>query len=125
MIRLILIGPSARLQHTIEGMLKSYDDIEVVNAFTKWKALDLMAEQHFDLAVIDEFVGKQSGAEVAEKLVTIDPMMNCALLSPLSEEEFHEMTEGLGILAQLSLNPAASEIDQLVEKVRKLLVYSS
>jgi two-component SAPR family response regulator len=122
MIHVLLIGPDLGIQRDIESFLQKYDDIDIAKALSRWKALDLMAQRKFDLAVIDEMVGKQTGIELAKKLVTIDPIMNCVLISSFPEEAFHEATEGLGILSQLSPRPIASEIDRLVEKLRKVMV---
>ena len=48
-------------------------------------------------------------------------MVNTAVVSPLSDEEFHEASEGLGILGRLSTDPGMSEASELLHKLRAVL----
>ena len=43
--------------------------------------------------------------EFAGKLIKLNPMINCASVSSLPSNEFHEASEGLGMMCQLSFPP--------------------
>lgn len=47
----------------------------------------------------------------------INAMVNTAVVSPLSDEEFHEASEGLGILVRLPLEPGADEACELLRRL--------
>jgi hypothetical protein len=58
---------------------------------------------------------------MAEKVVMTHPMVNCALASRLSEHEFHEASEGLGILMQLPLEPTGAHVKDLIDRLEQIL----
>ena len=46
---------------------------------------------------------------LVQKLLTVNALVNTAVVSPLSDEEFHEASEGLGILGRLPEEPGIGE----------------
>jgi len=48
-------------------------------------------------------------------------MVNCAVVSSLLTEDFHEAGEGLGILRQLPANPGLEYAKELLEQLKKIL----
>jgi len=80
-------------------------------------ALQAIRDQSFDLILIDESLPDMPGLDLAEQLIKINPMLNCAVASSLSAEAFHEASEGLGLLAQMPLEPNAQVALELVERV--------
>ena len=51
----------------------------------------------------------------------VNAMVNTAVVSPLSDEEFHEASEGLGILGRLPDHPGMSDSGELLHKLRTVL----
>jgi hypothetical protein len=43
------------------------------------------------------------------------------VVSPLSDEEFHEASEGLGILGRLPNNPGMNDASELLHKLKTVL----
>jgi CheY-like chemotaxis protein len=84
------------------------------------KALDRVADTLFDLVVTDESLGDMTGLELAERMLSINPMIHCAALSSLSPKEFHEASEGLGLLAQLPAVPDKTQADELLQRLMDL-----
>ncbi|MDX9787677.1 MAG: response regulator [Desulfobacterales bacterium] len=97
--------------------LSSRSDIRLVQADSGAHALGMIPEKRFDLVVIDETLGDMTGLAFTEKLVKRNPMLNLALVSALPEKKFHEASEGLGVLAQLTPRPNGSEADRLMEQL--------
>lgn len=72
------------------------------------------------LAVIDEIVGDQPGLKIAKDMLMKNAMINQAVVSRLTPEEFHETSEGLGIMAQLPPKPDAGQAKMLMETLKSI-----
>jgi len=76
-------------------------------------AVAAAAANEVDVVVAAEEVAEGSGLDLIKRLVMKNPFINTALVSPLPAEEFHEVTEGLGVLMQLSPTPGKADAKQL------------
>jgi hypothetical protein len=74
-----------------------------------------------DLIVVDETVGGQPGKGLIEQVVAVNAMVNTALVSALSDEDFHEYTEGFGILMRIPRDAGAAEAMRVAEHLGKVL----
>ena len=88
-------------------------------------ALAAVKESAVDLIIIGEIVDDMTGLEFVRKLVAVNPLINCALASGLSAEDFHEATEGLGVLMQLPPAPSKEDAQRLLEHVKKIMVLAT
>lgn len=70
------------------------------------------------LVVIDEDLPDMTGIEIVRELLKTNAMINTALVSPLSEEDFHEFSEGLGVLLQLPATPGENEAGKIVSSLK-------
>jgi len=100
--------------------------LEEKDAQTEWAesgryALSMIAERNYDLVVPDENLGDMTGLEFIKALIAQKPMVNCAVVSSLLPEDFHEASEGLGILMQLPVNPGHEYAEELLEHLKKIL----
>jgi two-component SAPR family response regulator len=82
------------------------------------------ASGSIDLIVIDEKVEEQTGLDIVKEVVRINAMANLALVSSLSSDEFHEVSEGLGIMAQLPPDSDGENAGFLLNCLNKLIVNS-
>ena len=82
------------------------------------KAFDVISEVVFDLVVIDENLGDMTALDFTAKLISINPMINCALVSSLSPRDFHEASEGLGVLAHLPPRPDEKDGKNLLARLK-------
>jgi len=55
-----------------------------------------------------------------KNVVKRDPFINCAMVSGLSEKDFYEMTEGLGVFMQLPLHPGAEEAGRMLHILKSI-----
>ncbi len=83
-------------------------------------ALQAISKRRFDLLVAEEEVGDMAGLELIETIVTRQPMLNCAVVSSLSPEAYHEASEGLGILMQLPPKPGRENAESLINHLEKI-----
>jgi len=96
MIRLLLVTPHRNSLLELASAMEKYDDVELT------------------------WTDSGQKVEFAEKLIRVNPMINSAVLSSLSSDEFHEASEGLGIFAQLPLRPAKADAEKLLKGLRNL-----
>lgn len=101
--------------------LKEHDGVDLSWAESGSKALDTASGQAFDLMVTDEELGDMTGLELALKLLSVNPMINSTSVSSLSTKDFHEASEGLGLVMQLSSPPGRHEAGKLLERLKKIM----
>ena len=120
MIRLLLVTPYKKSLFELASVMEKNDDVELTWTESGKKALDMLSETSVDLVVTDEDLGDMTGLEFANKLLRVNPMINCAVLSPLPSDEFHEASEGLGVFAQLPLRPVQEDAEKLLKHLKNL-----
>ena len=96
------------------------DQAELQTCTSAAEALKLIEGETFDVVCVGETLEDASGLEFAHTLTKKSPLTNCALVSGDSPEDFHEETEGLGILMQIKPQPDAAEAARLVEILRSI-----
>ena len=84
-------------------------------------AIARIAEGSFDLVVTDENLGDMTGLEFIEKVISIKPMVNCAAVTSLLPADFHEASEGLGILMPLPVSPGQAQAEKLLSRLKTIL----
>ena len=121
MYRILLVGMANDKFTKIVNALQANESVALDSADSGESALAGLMEKTADLVLAAEELNDMSGLAFAAKLVVQNPMVNCALVSSLSEADFHEASEGLGILARIAPEPDASEAARLVEKLRAII----
>ena len=84
-------------------------------------AIVKISEGSFDLVVTDENLRDMTGLEFIANVISIKPMVNFAAVSSLSPDDFHEASEGLGILMQLPARPGQKQAEKLLSKLQTIL----
>ncbi len=98
-------NPEVRLQHVDSGA----EALETAQAFAP------------HLVIIDTGLGDYEPLELVQKLLRVNAMVNTVVVSPLSEEEFHEASEGLGVLGRLAGQPGEGDAAELLLRLKKVL----
>ncbi len=120
MLKLLLVTPERASLAGFAYALEGNDEVGLMWAESGSRAMEMAADEHIDLVVTDEILGDLTGLELAERLLSINPMINCAAVSPLSTEEFHEASEGLGLLAQLTPMPSEDQAEALLQHLKDI-----
>ena len=120
MIKLLMVTPEKMLFNEFALALAQYDDVDLSWAGSGQKALEIASVTPLDLVVVDEKIGDMTGIEFIEAIVSRNPMISCAAVSPLPSDEFHEVSEGLGILEQLPAPPGAKDAENLLKRFNHL-----
>ena len=109
MLKLLFVSNRVETLSEFISTLKEDDKNEVLYAGSGETALKLIKDSAIDLVITDEEIGDMSGLDFARILISLSPMTNCAALSSLPEKEFHELSEGLGLMNHLPANPERSD----------------
>lgn len=89
------------------------------------QALERIGKTAVDLVLADETLNDMTGLDLIKRLVAVNPMINCAAVSSLSKEAYHEASEGLGILMQLPPKPVRADGQRLMAHLNQILGLSS
>ncbi len=117
---LALIAGSNENFDNLTGSLKRC--FEVITASSYGVAMNIASELAIDLLVVDENLSGIDGLKLIKEITNINPFINTALVSSLSPEDFHDVSEGLGIIMQLSSSPSQEEANILVERLNEILI---
>lgn len=120
MIQVLLVGADNNTFHDLESVLEdkhiSSDRVESGHG-----ALSMISDKTYALVITDETLPDMTGLEFAWKMVTVNPMINCTAISSLSAEDFHEASEGLGLLMQLPVRPEKQHAEALLQHLDNIL----
>ncbi len=94
--------------------LSQRDRVSVRWCPSQQDALALIANEGVQVVVVGEELSSGPALPFIREVVKRQPFINCAMVSPLSAQDFHEVTEGLGVFMQLPVNPGAEEADRML-----------
>ncbi|MCP4748162.1 MAG: hypothetical protein GY874_18805 [Desulfobacteraceae bacterium] len=102
------------------GFNKS-NDVEFTWAMKCEEVISKINQNKFDLLLVDEMLSDITGIECLNKVVLENPFLNTAAISSLSAKDYHEATEGLGVLMQIPVNPGAEDGEKLFDYLNNIL----
>jgi response regulator RpfG family c-di-GMP phosphodiesterase len=120
MLTVLLVCPKITQFELVKDCLLKSETVNVLEAETVDFGLKIAKETTLDLVVVAEELDVMSGLEFVNILVKANPFINTALVSSLSSKDFHEETEGLGVLMQLPLKPQKTDAEELLQKMEKI-----
>lgn len=94
--------------------------VELIPVVTGAAGLSQLRGKPIDLVIVDEQLEDMSGIEFVRQLVTVNPLANTAIVGALTEEDFHEATEGMGVLMQLPRQPTEQDAETLLGLMAKI-----
>ena len=120
MFKLLMVSPSKDSLSGLASALAEHGDVDLSWAESGERALDIASETAIDLVITDEGLGDMTGLAFADRLLSVNPSINCASVSRLSAEDFHDVSEGLGLMAQLPVRPGKEDAEMLIQCLRNL-----
>lgn len=100
--------------------LKNTGKFGILQATSAQEAFAVLGTKTMTAVVLDSSLADDSGLACAGQLAKRYPLVNCALVSPLPPEEFHEATEGLGLFMQLPQAVSAAEAEKMVKILQSI-----
>jgi CheY-like chemotaxis protein len=104
--------------------LATHAGVTVYHAESAVQAREVLAALQIDALVADQELADLDGLAFVREVSASRPFINTVLLSELNAEDFHETTEGLGVLMQIPVGSGAEMAGELVtrlSKIRKLV----
>ncbi len=83
-------------------------------------ALTMIAKTPYNLLITDEHLIDMTSRSLIERTVTLNPLMNCVAINTLSNKDFHEKFEGMGVLMQFPPSPDAKDVQKLLDHIEKI-----
>jgi DNA-binding NtrC family response regulator len=114
MMKILLVCKDPASLAILADELSKRPQVSVVWAESQQAALALIAEDAPQVVVAGEYLADGSAVSLIKEVVKREPFSNCAMVSPLSEEDFHQATEGLGVFMHLPASPGAEEADRML-----------
>jgi len=121
MLRIVLATARPQAMQAFAAALSSNPEVHLQHLGSGAEALDAARTSAPHLVIIDTGLADYEPLELVQKLLMVNAMVNTVVVSPLSEAEFHEASEGLGILGRLPNNPGMSDASELLRKLRTVL----
>lgn len=100
--------------------LRQEQDVELVPVATGAAGLEKLQGKRLDLVIVDEQLDDMSGIDFVKQFVAVNPLANTAIVGSLPKGEFHEVTEGLGVLTQLPPHPGKKDAEDLLAILAKI-----
>lgn len=120
-MRLVLVSKrSNQLAEFVEA-LRQQNGVELLAAENGRQALEIVRENAPAAVIIDAEPTDAEPLQLVKDVLLENAMVHCVVGSPLSEDDFHEASEGLGVAAQLPKNPTAGDAQELVDILRGLV----
>ncbi|MDI6687857.1 MAG: hypothetical protein QME06_06500 [Desulfobacterales bacterium] len=121
MIHVLLVSSDKNFFIDLASNMEKNVNLSISRAVSGVNALSMISVNSFELVVTDESLSDMTGLQFVGKLVSTNPMINCAAVSSLSSEDFHAASEGLGILMQLPPRPDKIHAENLLLYLKNIL----
>jgi DNA-binding NarL/FixJ family response regulator len=121
MLQIILASARPQSWQAFIEALRSNPEVKLEQAGSGAAALDAVRLSPPHLVIVDAGLPDAAPLELVQRLLLVNAMVNTAVVSPLTDEEFHEASEGLGVLGRLPEAPGGKEAADLLRKLRMLL----
>ena len=119
-LRVLLIAKDIAHFSVLAAGFQRLPEIELLPAETGAAGFLVLKGKKIDLVIVDEQLSDMTGIAFVKQLVKINPLANTAIVSALTAEEFHEATEGLGVLMQLPIEPREKDAKALLAILEKI-----
>lgn len=120
MLHIVMAGSERDILAKFGAELSRIEKVDITHVDSATAALDLINADCIDLVVVGQSLMDTTPVDCVTRLIRQKPMINCAMLSAMEQDAFHEATEGLGILMQLPPNPSGNEAKVLLNKIELL-----
>ena len=120
MIKILVANSLDNSMQELVTVFEQQGDTIVAVVNTGSQVLECLSSQTFDLVVTAERLQDMPGLGLIKKIIEINPMVNCAAASDLTPEDFHEESEGMGILMQLPVFPRKEHGTALLKRAKEI-----
>ncbi len=121
MLHILLVSIRRKAIQTFTECLALDSDIGLDQVASGAEALTFVRTKCPHLIIVDSGLPDAEPLDLVRKIINANAMVNTAVVSPLSNDDFHVKSEGLGVLCRLPPDLGWSEADELLKKLRSVL----
>jgi DNA-binding NarL/FixJ family response regulator len=121
MLHIVLASSRLTALQSFAAALSANPEVQLQQVASGAEALGAVRTAAPHLVIIDSALPDVAPLELVQQLLLVNAMVNTAVVSPLADEEFHEASEGLGILGRLPEEPGANDAAGLLGQLKKIL----
>lgn len=125
MEKVLLVSSDKTSLSNLASALERNKDVKASWAKSGFQALERVSDPAYDLVITDETLEDMTGLELAGRLLRVNPLIHCASVSTLPSEEYHEKSEGLGLMDPLPDRPGEKDAERLLQDLRRIKGYLS
>jgi len=119
-LHIILVAKEQVLFAELAKMFAKEQRLNVTFIGSNREAMEVVTHNKVDVAIIADELPDSTGLQLVKDLVLENPFINCALVSALYPDEFHEATEGYGVFLQLPPLPGPDTAKKILTHLDKI-----
>lgn len=120
MYTLLLVSPRMGDLSDFTATISAQPDITIHQVDSRKDALRMVREQKPHLVIIDQEIRDKNPLDLVMELLVINAMINTAMITSMDADEWHEKSEGLGMMPPISNPPTEKDAHTLLESFRKM-----
>jgi DNA-binding response OmpR family regulator len=124
MHRILVVTPDPKPWAEFADALTESREIQLAWSQTGADALADVIRRPPLCVVVDDALPDLSPLELVRRLLTINAMVSTAVLSGMEGDEFHEASEGLGVLLQIPPAPKKAHAEDLLARLQRIGVFT-
>lgn len=102
-----------------EGLPEDWDN-SLGSCSTREFGLSIVKNNPVDVVVVGSDLRDCGSLDFTKELMKEYPLVNCAMVSGLPHDEFHEVTEGYGLFMQLPQQPGVKDASKMIELYKSI-----
>ncbi len=122
MTKILLVSKEKTTFEKLAIELIAYQENQVRWVPTSKEATQLALDKKVDVVIAGKELEDTDGLACIQLIAQNCPLINCALMSTLSADEFHETTEGFGVFLQLPEHPDKEDAEKIMHILQSISV---
>ena len=120
MYTLLLVSPRMGDLSNFTDTISAQPDIILHQVDSRKDTLRMVQEQKPHLVIIDQEIREKNPLDLVMEILVINAMINTAMITSMDADEWHEKSEGLGMMPPISNPPTEKDAHALLESFRKM-----
>jgi DNA-binding response OmpR family regulator len=120
MHRILVVTPDPKAWAAFAAALIENHDIQLAWAESGAAALGDVTRHPPLCVVVNESLPDMSALDLVRRLATVNAMVNTAVASGLADQDFHEASEGLGVLLRIPPAPGKVHAEALLARLERI-----
>ncbi len=121
MLHILLVTTRPEIFNSFVKALSSDPEVCLDQKASGAEALSMVRTKCPHLVIVDSGLPDVESLHLVKEIISVNAMVNTAVVSLLSDQEFHDAGEGLGILCRLPPESGNKEAGELLQQLRALI----